>query len=843
MNPMRQAACQTGAALDMKRVSAFVIGLAAMLAGAAVPASARDQLHIVGSSTVYPFSTTVAESLARQGVLTSPVVEATGTGGGIKLFCEGVGEATPDMVGASRKIKDSEVQTCAQNGVAKITEIPIGHDGIVIANSKAGPDFSITRAQLFLALAKNVPQNGALVANPYRSWNQIDAALPNEKIEMLGPPPTSGTRDAFVELVMDHGCAAFPEIAALDADARKAACQQVREDGAYIDAGENDNLIVQKLDANPAAFGIFGYSFLEANADKLKGAAIEGVAPDYDSIANATYPVARELYVYVKDAHRTIITGIDAFVRELLSARAMGMDGYLADKGLVPFTDAERTRLEADILASLNLTPLAAGQSAAAGSRFGAVLGNMTRSTGATASAIIIAVIGLGLVGYFIGRGRAVAVVGGNLRRLHSLPNYHGFYVALWCGLPALILSMAWLAAQPAIITQATIAAMPAERVAPLDDNQLSLLLSEVRQAANYADLSQVGDEAVRIGAETYRAWNATANVGVLAGAIALALLGIGFAHRRISPDARSRNRVERIVLGILFACSCLAILTTVGIVASLLFESLRFFAQIPVTDFLFGLQWSPQMAMRADQVGSSGAFGAIPVIAGTLLITFIALVVAVPTGLMIAVYLSDYATSKVRSIFKPLVEILAGVPTVVYGFFAALTIGPIFRDLGQAVGLSVASESALAAGLIMGVMIIPFVSSLSDDVMNAVPQSLRDGSFALGATKSETIRQVVFPAALPGIVGAVLLAASRAIGETMIVVMAAGLAANLTANPLQAVTTVTVQIVTLLVGDQEFDSPKTLAAFALGLLLFVVTLCLNVIALRVVRKYREKYD
>jgi phosphate transport system permease protein len=826
----------------MKRVSAFVIGLAAMLAGTAVPALARDQLHIVGSSTVYPFSTTVAESLAKQGVLKSPVVEATGTGGGIKLFCEGVGEATPDMVGASRKIKDSEIATCAQNGVAKITEIPIGHDGIVIANSKSGPDFTITRAQLFLALAKNVAQNGALVANPYQSWNQIDLALPNEKIEVLGPPPTSGTRDAFLELVMDKGCETFPEIAALQGDAKKAACQQVREDGAYIDAGENDNLIVQKLDANPAAVGIFGYSFLEANADKLKGAAIEGVAPDYDSIAGKTYPVARELYIYVKDAHRNIITGIDSFVRELLSARAMGADGYLADKGLVPFTAEERIKIETDILASLGLQPLAAGQSAG-GSEFGAVLGSMTRSTGATATAIIIAVIGLGLVGYFLGRGRSVAVVGGNLRRLHSLPNYHGFYVALWCGLPALLLSMAWLAAQPAIITQATLAAIPAERTAGLDENQISLLLSEVRQAANYADLSQVGDAAVRAGAETYRTWNATANIGVLAGAIALALLGIGFAYRRISPDARSRNRVERIVLGILFACSCLAILTTVGIVASLLFESLRFFAQIPVTDFLFGLQWSPQMAMRADQVGSSGAFGAIPVIAGTLLITFIALVVAVPTGLMIAVYLSDYATSQVRSVFKPLVEILAGVPTVVYGFFAALTIGPIFRNLGEAVGLSVASESALAAGLIMGVMIIPFVSSLSDDVMNAVPQSLRDGSYALGATKSETIRQVVFPAALPGIVGAVLLATSRAIGETMIVVMAAGLAANLTANPLQAVTTVTVQIVTLLVGDQEFDSPKTLAAFALGLLLFVVTLCLNVIALRVVRKYREKYD
>jgi len=826
----------------MKRVSAFAFGLVAMTL-AAVPAMARDQLHIVGSSTVYPFSTTVAEALAKQGALKSPVVEATGTGGGFKLFCEGVGEATPDLAGASRKIKDGEIQTCAQNGVTKITEIPIGHDGIVIANAKPGPDFAVTRAQLFLALAKNVPQNGQLVPNPYHAWNEIDSSLPAERIEVLGPPPTSGTRDAFVELVMDKGCEGFPEIAALAGDAKKAACQQVREDGAYIDAGENDNLIVQKLQANPAAFGIFGYSFLEQNADTLKAAKVEGVAPSYEAIAGKQYPVARDLFIYVKDAHRNIVPGIDAFVRELVSERAMGTEGYLADKGLVPFTPDERKQVEAATLGSLGLTALAGAGSGEPQGALGAAIHTVAGSTGATVTAVLIAVVGLSLIGFFMGRARAVAKAGGQLRKLHSLPNYHGFYVALWCGLPALLVALVWLMAQPTIVTEAAKAAMPPERVASLDENQLSLLLSEVRQAAAHADLSQVGDAAVRAGAEAYRTWDSMSHLGALGAAVALALIGIGFAYSRINVGARSRNRVERIVLGVLFACSSLAILTTIGIVLSLVFESLRFFAKIPVTDFLFGLQWSPQMAMRADQVGSSGAFGAIPVIAGTLLITAIALIVAVPTGLMIAVYLSDYATSKVRSIFKPLVEILAGIPTVVYGFFAALTIGPAFRQIGEAVGLSVASESALAAGLIMGVMIIPFVSSLSDDVMNAVPQSLRDGSFALGATKSETIKQVVFPAALPGIVGAVLLATSRAIGETMIVVMAAGLAANLTANPLQAVTTVTVQIVTLLVGDQEFDSPKTLAAFALGLLLFIVTLCLNVVALSVVRRYREKYD
>jgi len=292
-----------------------------------------------------------------------------------------------------------------------------------------------------------------------------------------------------------------------------------------------------------------------------------------------------------------------------------------------------------------------------------------------------------------------------------------------------------------------------------------------------------------------------------------------------------------------LMACSTIAVLVTLGIVFSLIAETVRFFERVSVGEFLFGIHWSPQTALRADQVGSSGSFGAVPIFAGTLLITAIAMAVAVPVGLMSAVYMTFYASSRVRAFAKPLLEVLAGVPTVVYGFFAALAVGPTIRQIGGAIGLDVASESALAAGLIMGVMIIPFVSSLSDDSITAVPEALRDGSFGLGATRSETIRQVILPAALPGIVSAFLLAASRAIGETMIVVMAAGLAANLTANPLETVTTVTVQIVTLLTGDQEFDSAKTLSAFALGLVLFCVTLCLNLTALYVVRRFREQYD
>ena len=321
------------------------------------------------------------------------------------------------------------------------------------------------------------------------------------------------------------------------------------------------------------------------------------------------------------------------------------------------------------------------------------------------------------------------------------------------------------------------------------------------------------------------------------------AILGLSMAARRINPNLRARKTVETAIYGALILASTLSVFTTVGIVLSLLIETIQFFEKVPYQEFFFGLNWSPQMALREDQVGSSGAFGAIPLFTGTLLITLIAMIVAVPLGLMSGIYMTEYASAKFRTIVKPILEILAGIPTVVYGFFAALTVGVFFRDVGSAIGLDVVSESALAAGVVMGMMIIPFISSLSDDIIRAVPQSLRDASYGLGATKSETVLKVILPAALPGIVGAVMLAVSRAIGETMIVVMAAGFAANLTANPLNSVTTVTVQIVGLLVGDQEFDSAKTLAAFALALTLFAMTLCLNVIALLVVRKYREKYD
>ena len=437
--------------------------------------------------------------------------------------------------------------------------------------------------------------------------------------------------------------------------------------------------------------------------------------------------------------------------------------------------------------------------------------------------------LGLSAFAYQVGRRRSVTVAGGlqHAGTLHSRPSYYGAYAALWALVPALAVLFFWLVFEQSVITEVVLAGMPPEvrEVAP---DRLNLLVNDLRNLVKGNIVAGHVGPAMQAAAEHYRSLAATSHAALGVLVVVIAAGGLMLARSRITPTLQARNRVEQVVTTFLLASSLVAIFTTVGIALSVLFESLRFFQAVPVTEFLFGTNWSPQMAIRADQVGSSGAFGAVPLFTGTLLIALIAMLVAVPIGLTSAIYLSEYADRRFRAVAKPLLEILAGVPT---------------REAGRYLGLDVASESALAAGLVMGVMIIPFISSLSDDVINAVPQSLRDGSYALGATQSETIRRVVIPAALPGIAGGILLAMSRAIGETMIVVMAAGLSANLTANPLAAVTTVTVQIATLLVGDQEFDSPKTLAAFALGLVLFLVTLTLNVIALHIVRKYREQYE
>jgi phosphate transport system permease protein len=460
-------------------------------------------------------------------------------------------------------------------------------------------------------------------------------------------------------------------------------------------------------------------------------------------------------------------------------------------------------------------------------------------------STYIIILVLLGLTAYAYHRGRKRALVISSPRateRLHSLPHYYGAWTAIWCSLPALLVLGTWLALQSTVITELVIGDLPAS-VQELPEGRLGLVVNDIRNHAEGSITSGAVSAQIEAAAEHYNRLKGISRMAMSVLVLVLAVVGSLIALRFIAPHFRARNSVEWVIRAVLVICSSIAIITTIGIVLSVLFEAVRFFEKVTATEFLFGTNWSPQTAIREDQVGSTGAFGAVPLFAGTLLISFIAMLAAVPIGLMSAIYLSEYAGPKLRAGAKPVLEILAGIPTVVYGFFAALTVAPFIRDSGSLIGLEVSSESALAAGLVMGVMIIPFVSSLSDDVINAVPQSLRDASYGVGATRSETIRQVVLPAALPGIAGGVLLAVSRAIGETMIVVMAAGLAANLTANPLESVTTVTVQIVTLLVGDQEFDSPKTLAAFALGLTLFLVTLMLNVIALHIVRKYREQYD
>ena len=428
------------------------------------------------------------------------------------------------------------------------------------------------------------------------------------------------------------------------------------------------------------------------------------------------------------------------------------------------------------------------------------------------------------LSSYFFGRSEARKLVTQNIK-LKALPAYYGYYLSLWCGLPALIIFGCWSLFEPTIIKVLILNNFP-------QIESKDLFYEQTLSFFNGNFSGEITNE-IKAASIKYSSINIIAQNSKIV-IIAAALIGsLTFAYRKIQKNNKARDDVEIILKVLLFTSSLVAILTTVGIIVSLLFESLKFFSTINIFEFIFGTSWSPQRAFVRDASAITpeellelqDAFGSVPLFAGTAFIALIAMCVAVPIGLFSGIYLAEYASTKVRKYSKPIIEILAGIPTVVYGFFAALTVGPFFRTLGESLGLTVSSESALAAGLIMGVMIIPYISSLSDDVINSVPQSLREGSYAIGATKSETIKKVVIPAALPGIIGSILLAVSRAIGETMIVVMAAGLAANLTINPLESTTTITTQIVMILVGDQEFDSPKTQAAFALGLTLFIATL------------------
>lgn len=454
---------------------------------------------------------------------------------------------------------------------------------------------------------------------------------------------------------------------------------------------------------------------------------------------------------------------------------------------------------------------------------------------------LLFVIAGLGLIGWLTARVRAVAFRRHSRQRFSSLPSHHGGFVALWITLPALLFLGVWALVTPALVTDRVLQGPGVEARLPPPGFERAAILSQARAIAEgQGDVGLSRDAAML--APAYRSAEEHYNwIGATA-ALLLAIAGGIHAYIRIKPGFGARSRIERLIMALLLAASLIAILTTIGIIASLLLESWRFFQFVPLTDFLFGTRWSPQVI---DPAAPGRSLGAVPLFWGTFFIgAVIAMLVAIPFGLMSAIYLTQYAGARVRRWMKPILEILAGVPTVVYGYFAALTVAPAVRDAAVALGMRYASaESALAAGLVMGVMIIPFVSSMADDSIAAVPAAMRDGSLAMGATTSETISRVLLPAALPGVVGGVLLAVSRAIGETMIVVMAASGAATISLNPFDGATTVTKQIVDLLTGEAEFDSPKTLAAFALGLTLFLITLMLNIVALTVVKRYREAYD
>lgn len=492
-------------------------------------------------------------------------------------------------------------------------------------------------------------------------------------------------------------------------------------------------------------------------------------------------------------------------------------------------------------------------------------------------TSILLMILALiGIASYVLGTRRAVALANGRPSSMHSRSGYHGSYVLVWAVIPSALILAVWLIVSPMIVTSAVRAEFP-EDIKAQSEAQQSLVYgmvgaiarglnvlttdertqveagtTDIRPLLASKGVALAGDPTPYMleAAQTLNTMTFTSRIGMVIVVLGAALGGAFFAIRSIAPRFRARNQVERVILWALLLASSIAILTTVGIVMSMLTEAIQFFNMVPATEFFFGTVWDPRFA-AAGSSDSAGQFGLIPLLAGTLYIGLVAMLVAVPVGLFSAVYMAEYASPRMRSVVKPLLEVLAGIPTIVYGFFALTTVGPFLRDISTKIsGLTtgdysnfIQAQSVITAGFVMGIMLIPYVSSLSDDIITAVPRTMRDGSLGLGATRSETVKRVILPAALPGIVGAILMTASRAIGETMIVVLAAGVAARLQLNPFEPMTTVTVKIVSQLTGDLEFTSPQTLVAFALGITLFAITLCLNIYALYIVRKYREQYE
>ncbi len=666
---------------------ALLAGLAALLAALPAGATPRDHVVVAGSSTVFPFAVAVAERAPRPGPLVLPM----GTGAGIAWFCEGLGPETPDIVLASRPMTPTEASACRVAGVTPLDGIPVGRDGIVLAAAPGHPLVDLTLAELWLAVARRVPDphgGSQWAPNPYLSWSDIRAGLPDVPIRVLGPPATSGTRDAFATLALVPACeAALQGESDARVEAERRGCGELRRDGAWVDAGENDDVLVARLGSDAAALGVVGYGALLRNAGRVRGVCFDGNCPSGESIRAGAYPLARTLYVYFKPAHRGFVPGLDGFVAGFRAPGSLGADGWLTRLGLVPLP--------------------------------------------------------------------AEAVIAG-----------------------------------------------------PSRDNDSALAPA----GANFP---------ARI-------------VAVSLAAVLLALVvGVG-ALRRAVPVNRALERGVGITL---WSSTAVAGALLAVVLTTLVVPAVNFFTRVSPGEFLGGTHWSPESAIRAAQSVGEGAFGVLPVLLGSIVVAGVALLLAVPLALAAALHAHAWAGRRFRRAWRVGIRLAAFVPTVIYGLFAALTVAPAVAAAAGAVGLAVAPGNTLAAGLVVGIMLLPVLALRIGDALDAAPTGAADAALGLGATRWEVLRDVVLPSAAGGIGAAVLLAVSRALGETVVVLMAAGLVAQLTLNPLDANTTLTAQIVALMSGTHALENVRTQLPFVLGLLLAALVLPLNAWAFRLLRK------
>ena len=665
--------------------AALLAGLAALLAALPAVAAPRDHVVVAGSSTVFPFAAAVAERAPRPGPLVLPM----GTGAGIAWFCEGLGPATPDVVLASRPMTPTEASACRVAGVTPLDAVPVGRDGIVLATAPGHPIVALSLAELWLALARRVPDPqgaGEWVPNPYTRWSDIRQGLPELPIRVLGPPATSGTRDAFSALAMRPACEAALQ-GAPQAEAERRGCGELRRDGAWVDAGENDDVLAARLRSDAAALGVVGYGALLRNAGRVRGVCLDGSCPSAEAISAGSYPLARTLYLYYKPAHRGFVPGLDGFVAGFRAPDALGPEGWLTGLGLVPLPQAT----------SVDPPP----------------------------------------------RGDSTAPISAR------------------ANLPGRITAIA-----------------------------LALVL------------------------------------------VAL-LVGIG-ALRRPAPANRG---LERGMGFTLWSSAAVAGALLAVVLAALIVPAVNFFLQVSPREFLLGTHWSPESAIRAAQSVGEGAFGVLPVLLGSVVVAGVALLFALPLALAAALHAHAWAGRRFRLAWRQGIRLAAFIPTVIFGLFAALTVAPAVAAVAGAMGLAAAPGNLLAAGLVVGIMLSPVLALRIGDALESVPTAAADAALGLGATRWEVLRDVVLPSAAGGIGAAVLLAVSRALGETVVVLMAAGLVAQLTLDPLAANTTLTAQMVALMSGTHALENVRTQLPFVLGLLLAALVLPLNAWAFRLLRK------